>query len=189
MFIRICFIICVFSLTACSSSGPGPKVQYYLLDTASDRSLTTDGASQLAEVRVGAVPDYLNQNALIMMVSEHTLEIARYHKWADRLTDSIARVVEYEYNQALIVSEADSACEQCRSIVLFIEHFYPTADGDVFLTGFYQYNNDQSAPIKKRFNLQGRIQGDGYKAAVVEMRQLLVELSAHIAQEQGITQS
>ena len=179
---RLCLVTAIFLIAACSSSAPAPSMNHYVLDTVRDHS-GSDVEVQLAQVRVLSIPDYLNQNALVMMIDDHKLELARYHTWADRLSDSIAKVVEYEYNAQLAKSANISACESCHQIGLSIEHFYPTSTGDVFLTGYYQYQNENKELIKRRFNLSGAMQADGYQAAVAEMRRLLKELSEQIAAE------
>jgi hypothetical protein len=182
MLSRICFFIAIVLLTACTSTPPPPTMQYYLLDTANSRMSGDDGR-QVAQVRVISIPDYLNQSAMVMMVDEHKLDVARYHSWADRLIDSIARVVEYEYNRRLAALGPLTDCDSCYDIGLSIEHFYPTSEGEVFLTGYYQYESAEQKIIRQRFSLRGKMPADGYQAATVEMRRLLVELSVLIAQQ------
>lgn len=180
MLFRIIVLASVFFIASCSSALPAPKMQYYLLDLAPSQT-SNEPQVQIAQVRVTSMPDYLNQSSLVMMVDTHKMEMARYHSWADRLNDSVARIVQYEYNKRLTESGYNEACEQCYRIALSIEHFYPTSDGDVYLAGYYQYETEQKEVVKQRFNLAGTMQADGYQAAVEEMRRLLVMLSERIA--------
>lgn len=182
MLLRLLLLCLLLSLMSCATVDPSPKMQHYLLDIAPKQNGTSNVA-QIAEVRVISMPDYLNQSSLVMMVGEHRMEIARYHSWADRLNDSVARIVEYEYNQQLVSARANVSCDYCHRISLSIEHFYPTSDGDVYLSGYYQYQNEARDLIKRRFNLKGAMQADGYAAAVVEMRALLILLSQQIAEQ------
>lgn len=169
-------------LGACSNSGPAPEVHRYVLDNTTER-IDDNATAQIAEVRVISIPDYLNQNSLVMMVDNHKLNIAQYHTWADGLNDSIARVVEHEYNKRITATPESQRCERCHKIGLSIERFYPSADGQVYLSGYFQYQNDERETIKRRFNLSGEIQNDGYQGSVAEMRRLLTKLSDQIAKE------
>lgn len=182
MLIRTMLLMSTLILSACAAVAPAPKMQYYLLDVAPTHSGSDPGV-QIAEVRVISMPDYLNQSSLVMMIDEHRMEIARYHSWADRLNDSVARIVTYEYNQQLSQITNIKDCENCYKMALAIEHFYPTSDGDVLLVGYYQYETEQQVLVKQRFNLQGTMQADGYQAAVSEMRALLVILAQKMASE------
>ncbi len=182
MLFRMFVIITALSLSACGAVAPVPTMQHYLLDVAPKQNSGSAGA-QIAQVRVISMPDYLNQSSLVMMVDDHRMQIARYHSWADRLNDSVARIVEYEYNKRLASGVEIKDCQYCYSIALSIEHFYPTSEGDVYLVGYYQYETEQRETVKQRFNLSGKMKADGYQAAVAEMRALLVLLSQQIAEQ------
>lgn len=180
MYNRLSLLAFVILLSACSSSGQAPQMHHYVLDDVAERF--DDNANlQIAEVSVIAIPDYLNQNALVMMVDNHKLEIAQYHTWADSLNDSIARVVEHEYNNLLAASPDTKRCDDCHRIAISVERFYPSSDGKVYLSGYYRYQNNDKEVVKRRFNLSGEIQSDGYQGSVAEMRRLLTKLSEEIA--------
>jgi len=117
------------------------------------------------------------------MTGTHQLEMATNHAWADRLSNSIERVVRYEYSRALQTSTDQNKCTQLCRVSLTIEHFYPSVAGDVFLVGNYSLTQTEGGTINRQFNLQGQIQSDGYIGAVEEMRALLVRLSQQIAEQ------
>jgi uncharacterized lipoprotein YmbA len=178
----IFLLLSAFTVFACTNTAPAPTMQYYLLDTASDKS-SADALEDAVSIELAYLPDYLNQTSLVMLIDEHKMEVARFHSWADRLADSIARVIEYESHRILLERTTPSRCKACYDLRLSIEHFYPSAQGDVFLSGYYEYTDMKEKTRRVRFSIKDEMLQDGYQEAVKTMRQMLVTLSMQITQE------
>jgi uncharacterized lipoprotein YmbA len=167
---------------ACSSTAPSPTMQYYLLDTASDKSMS-DVVNSTVSIELTSLPDYLNQSSLVMLIDDHKMEVARFHSWADRLADSIARVTEYESSLILLERTAPISCRACYNIRLNIEHFYPSLEGDVFLSGYYEYTDMREETRRIRFSIKDEMRQDGYQEAVKTMRNMLITLSEQMMRD------
>lgn len=190
MIIRSCVLLSAFVMFSCTSTVAPPTMQHYLLDTAanhSSSSMTSKSIIKPGDVNEGvrievvSLPDYLNQSSLVMLVDEHKMEVARFHSWADRMDESIESVTEYETNRILLEGNIESVCKLCYDLRLSIEHFYPTSQGDVFLTGYFEYTDALENVKRARFNLRDEMLEDGYQEAVKTMRRMLVSLSEELA--------
>jgi uncharacterized lipoprotein YmbA len=75
-------------LSACSSAPPN---NYYLLSAELNQSATAQSPS----LGVGPVviPEYLNRNSLVYQESENQLQVAKFERWAEPLTDGVTRVI------------------------------------------------------------------------------------------------
>lgn len=182
MILRILLLFSALPLFACTSSTPAPTMQYYLLDTASNKA-PTDAVEDWVSIELISLPDYLNQHSLVMLIDDHKMEVARFHSWADHLANSIVRVAEYESNRILREHTALTSCRACYDLHLSIEHFYPSVQGDVFLSGYFQYTNTQGKTRRVRFSIKDEMRQDGYQEAVRTMRQMLVFLSMQMVQD------
>ncbi|WP_395340762.1 membrane integrity-associated transporter subunit PqiC [Ningiella sp. W23] len=194
MIVRVLSIFLLFSLAACSSVQPLPKTQHYLLDTALSADADTIKVAK-AKVTVVDVPDYLKQSSLVMVNSNNAMQIAQYHRWANRVSDSISSALSADINATLSDSAAYSSCTECIVVNVHIEHFYPTQEGDVHFTGYFQIAEFIGSPnqvvsnditweltdtTKHRFNLQAEMDKDGYGEAVSKMRKLVSQLAKRV---------
>ena len=181
MSIRSFLLLGVLLLQACASisSGP-PEVKLYLLESLPTQ-VSNDAQKQISVGRI-SVPGYLNQSNLVMRHANQRFEIAHYHAWAESLPTSIRRVLREQLNQSVNHYTFVNQCHDCGSLDIEIEHFYPTSDGDVYLSGYYtltaQRANDS---IYRSFTISAQLDADGYDAAVKEMREVIVRLSQQIA--------
>nr|WP_136250235.1 ABC-type transport auxiliary lipoprotein family protein [Ningiella ruwaisensis] len=175
------YIASAIAASGCTSSAPAPQMQHYILDSAADR-LAMTAKVQKVDVRIASIPDYLNTNNLVMQTEDHQMVLARYHAWANRLSDSIASIVAFEVNEQVAGKEWADDCVACQDIALHIEHFYPTSQGDVFLVGHFEYSGLNKEKQRIRFSYAGEMEAGGYASAVKEMRALLLQLSGQISE-------
>lgn len=166
-------------ISACSTTQLAPPINYYLLDTK-PASPGQKLSSNLVQIKAVELPDYLEQPQLIIRENDHRLRIANYHSWADNLGDSIRRVLLSELNSLNQDFSFTNKCDQCRALRISIDHFYPTADGQVVLSGLFESVTVQGDRQVEQFLLSADLKTDGFDNSVSQMRELLSRLSAKI---------
>jgi uncharacterized lipoprotein YmbA len=169
-------------LMGCVTSSPAPESFHYILDNLSASNSQTEApAENLSTIKVLPInlPDYLRQPNLVLKLSDHQVKIANYHYWAEDLTISIQRVVLKELNASTTTSYT-SRCTQCDELAISIDHFYPTEQGDVVLSGSYELVSQDGTTSTNNYSLSKKLSSGGYNDAVATMRILLGDLAQQI---------
>lgn len=169
-------------VTACATSSLPPSISYYVLDESVIVRTTTDRNKQL-QVSLLQMSSYLHQPNLILKDNNHKVNVANFHLWADPLDSSMKRAISNDLMLLNDELEVVRDCSDCISLKIWVDHFYPSTTGQVYLSGAYVLSNITVAPINRRFNLVGTQKRDGYASSVTEMRRLVTELAAQIASE------
>jgi len=178
--LKICLAsAAVLVLGGCVNSEAPPDTFYYVLDPAPQ---TYDAKTNATPYKIKPVvlPDYMNQPNLVLKLSDHQIKITNYHFWAADLRQSVQSVLINELNLINNAASFSNNCGQCTEISVYIQHYYPTEDGDVVLSGNYQINSGQQSQSLHSFSLKNSLQKGGYDEAVAAMRKLLDELAADI---------
>ncbi|MEP0355105.1 PqiC family protein [Paraglaciecola sp.] len=170
-------------LAGCSVTESVPEIQYYLLD-----AMPTEQEIKLSTKQINIppidLPDYLQQPNLVMRGEQQQMHMARYHSWADNLGDSIRRVMAIELSQPTSDTNKANTCSPCVNLYLSIQHFYPTQDGQVILSG--EFTIEQSSQMKKHtqpFFFSQPLKASGYGQSVVQMRKMLSLLANQIKEQ------
>ena len=171
-------VFCLF-LSACSTTSQAPDITYYLFDAepVAQKQKVDKTRVMLNKVRV---PDYLSTNQLVMRDSGHILIKANYHSWADSLDEAIQRALLSDLNHLNDDKEFVSACNDCVSVTVTVEHFYPSSDGKLLLSGSFEVATEKGQNTISRFQLLEELHGDGYANAVKQMRQQVAQLAIQI---------
>lgn len=172
----------IILISGCATSSPAPSIIYYLLDDSREL-INSPKKAKATEVMVllPTLSSYLRQPNLVMKGNKQKVIVANYHLWADPLANSIHRAIKMD-----LISGSDDlllveTCDDCAVIRLVIDHFYPSLDGNVHLTGHYAIHYQQQT-ANHPFSLLRVQTEDGYSAAVADMRVLVKELSHRIKQ-------
>jgi uncharacterized lipoprotein YmbA len=169
-------------LSACSLSGENHQTtNYYLFDANPSKLLAKPSATNimLSEVKL---PLYLNSSNLVMLDQNLNIVPANFHVWADSLDKAIQRALLNDLNASSAAFQFVKRCQQCTSIVLQIDHFYPTSDGQVLLSGhWYIAQSDETIP----FFIEDKLEESGYSNAVLRMRAQIKVLSQQMIE--GLT--
>ena len=176
-------MLAVFCLlvSACGTMKQAPDTTFYLFDAdpLAQQHKATDVRIKLEKINL---PDYLSSNQLVMRKSGHLLIKANYHSWADSLDESIQRALLNDLNSMHAESEFVVWCSPCDSISVTIEHFYPSAEGKLLLSGFFEISKSEGENKLSYFQLEDELILDGYANAVKQMRAQISELAAKINQ-------
>ncbi len=177
---RLVITLMTLSVFACASTEPTSSIKYYVLD-AHPAPIRQSLSDYLIQVLPISVPQYLDQPNLVLRESDQKMRIASYHSWADNLADSIQRVLVNELNRKNTDFSMAYECKDCAALGVLIEHFYPTANGDVVLSGSYTLDVGHGTPHRSHFFFTKALAADGYSEAVKQMRQLLEELAEQLS--------
>lgn len=158
---------------------PTPETKYFVLDLPPSGKLPPQAKNQVFVSPV-RLPEYLNQQQLVVREKDHQIRIAKYHSWAEPLEVSIRRSIAAQLNHKDLGYTFVQACSSCPRLSVDIHHFYPTVDGEVLLTGGYRHDVHGDSQYHP-FHFQADLETDGYAAAVTEMRGLLGQLTDAVA--------
>ncbi|WP_412971699.1 membrane integrity-associated transporter subunit PqiC [Glaciecola sp. MF2-115] len=171
-------VFCLF-LSACSTTKQAPDTTYYLFD-AEPVAQKQKIAKPRVLVNKVKVPDYLSTNQLVMRDSGHILIKANYHSWADSLDEAIQRALLNDLNHLNSEKEFVIACNDCVSVNVTVDHFYPSSDGKLLLSGSFEVATKNDQNTISRFQLLDELHGNGYANAVKQMRQQVAQLAIQI---------
>ena len=178
--------ICVVGiLTGCSTSSERPQTHIYLLEETPKEKVANSSSTAIA-IRLATLPDYLNQNQLVMKQQSNKIAIANYHRWAEDLNQAITKLLIRQLNNRDFGYKFVSECQACPSARITINHFYPTESGDVLLEGHYSLSLKNEIEQNNFFFKTSLNQG-GYDESVEKMRVLLGQLSQDIANTINMT--
>lgn len=176
--VSILVVFCFF-VSACGTMKQAPDITYYLFD-ADPVVQTYKGIETRIKFEKVNLPDYLSGNELVMRESGHVLIKANYHSWAASLDESIHRALLNDLNNMNAKNEFVVWCSPCDSISVTIEHFYPSAEGKLLLSGFYEISKNKGEKKLSYFQLVDELDIDGYANAVKQMRAQISELAVQI---------
>ena len=169
-------------LMSCITTTPAPDITYYLFDAEPiiHKEKTSRSLVELREVKL---PDYLSSNHLVMLDSGHVLIKANYHSWADSLDEAMQRALVNDLNNLSEDNAFVTWCESCKknmSVGVTVEHFYPSIDGKLLLSGYFEIMGLQDENELTRFQLLSDLDSNGYANAVKQMRSQVRSLAERI---------
>lgn len=165
--------IFLFSLmmTLLGCATPKPKVTYYALDYTPIKQVLTPWVK--VDIQL---PEFLKQENIVIESAKSELTFAHYHRWAEPLDEMIERHIS---NQLLLM-QADTKVQKKQVIKLNIERLVGSVSGQVYLSGYWQWNN--STHQRHYFDIIKAQNKTGYQAFVFTTSDLLRELVAQINQ-------
>ncbi|WP_444996386.1 PqiC family protein [Aliikangiella sp. IMCC44359] len=187
----IIFLTVLFTLYGCSSNSVD-KTQYYLLNnnplkTKSINNINHSNTQTQKAIYLNRIvlPDYLLQPRLVMKISTNQLHYAQYHLWAEALESSIPKVIINNLNQnseSYYLTQTNQYSMDHQNLTIQIDHFYPTHESKVILSGQYWLANQNQIPKNATFYFEKQLSQNGYAHAVSSMQLLLDELTQHLSQ-------
>lgn len=171
-------------LWGCSTNTP---VNHYYLLTPPESDATTRQIEAHHTVVLMPVwlASYLQQGSLVMQTKPHELHFSHNHLWGQRLEQGITQAMLNEMNKQGIklISEHETSNDQKHiRLEVHIEHFLPTDNAEVLLSGHYRVIHKDSSKIgEHRFYYTQALKNDGYEHAVGQMRDLIGQLTKDIA--------
>jgi len=127
-----------------------------------------------------------------MLIGENQLHYARYHLWGESLDHGIAKyikqVVNIFGNRENVNKELgdrelrnlDDNNDKTLKLTIEIDHFYPTDQAQVILSGRYWLKNKANKKQVFEFAFKQALSADGYSQAVKQMHALIEQLAKKI---------
>ncbi len=180
-------IQCVL-LVACASTTE--QTHYYTLGLNKTQQTVLEPTNS-ASVRVNLLPiqlaGFLKQGGLVVQVGESEIYTASYHRWAEPLEHSFGRLLlrhlttvsgdHYRFSSARFSQHAGM------ELHLEIDKFHPTDQGNVVLAGRYTVNNKvDNTEVGQTFNIQEKLNLDGYPHTVEKLNIAVLQLARQITQ-------
>ena len=163
----------MFVLLGCSST-PIPEQHLYLLN-AKPATVAADQAFNIG-ISTVTIAAYLRRSELLVQVDEQEIRPARYHGWAEPLTEGVKRymrdALSGEYGSPV---DIDSAYRSgwSQDIAISIDQLHGDLNGQVYLDATYTVAHS-NGNIRRRFTTNIAQGQPGY-AALVEAQQTLLD--------------
>jgi len=183
---------------------PAPAVNYYVLNTPifnqsadlSSHKLAITAQEKTLIIDDIVLPQYLKQPSLVMLVSDNQLHYAHYDVWGESLEQGIKKTLALFLNHQQAEKQLllpRNNIDKNVHLSIEIDHFYPTDQGDVILSGRYWFTIKSSKVNKNiykngalEFYFKQNITANGYSQAVKQMHALLEQLANNINQQKRV---
>lgn len=181
-------------LASCAGSRTTITKNYYVLGLDDVPTTTQPQANgQGFALNRVTLPDYLNERGIAMILTDSRVNIARNALWAEPLQNTIPRLLAHDIKRAcacpVSIDQASADTDEATgNLSIRIDRFGPTEDGMVVLSGEIELSQAGSTGNSRTFYISKDLTGDGYAAAVRNMRELLSELADMVVVE-GAPQS
>ncbi len=183
--LRVPLYFVIFLILGCVNTEPLPNSHYYLLDEPQSTnshfsSPLNDVKNNQVKVNLVTVADYLAQPNLVMKLDNHQITIANYHSWGEDLPSAIQRLIIKDLNARYQHTVFLESCLNCTELSVYVEHFYPSQNGDTIISGSYEIAYDNGVNQRQDFMYKVEQNQPGYLQSVKNMRVLLRKLADSI---------
>jgi len=177
---KLCSVILLSVFLSSCAQSPAPEVNYYLLDTANvtTKNLANNNQQESLLIKKNNIiiddillPQYLKQSSIVMLIGENRLHYAHYNLWGENLAQGVSKLIQQSIGQ---INSPEPI-----HLTIEIDHFYPTEQGSVILSGRYMLTLKKDKKLFK-FTLTQDLHEDGYSEAVKKMQLLIKELAKNI---------
>lgn len=180
------------TLTGCAGQET-PSSRYTLPEPArptNDMAMMNDTATTNADasilvVRPVAVASYLNQEGIVMQMSDIELNAANQNLWAEALGRQLTRRLSQSLSQRLeqtTVVGSGQTTPGARALSVDVESFQGRYDGRAVASGEWQLFDDDRLVIQRRFEVTRPLSEDGYPALVHTLGDVWGEVAEQIAE-------
>lgn len=170
-------LLAAFSLTGCASTS-SEQHQYLLRDQTA-----APHAHPAPMVSIGrlTLPDYLYDDALVLLLNDQEVHHARQHRWAEPPPTAIERYLAQRINARMAMRAALPPAE----VSVDIEELIGNIDGNISLRASYRISDAKGPVRSERYSRQLQQPTDGYSGLVAGHAAILDSLAATIADDLG----
>lgn len=167
-------------LDGCAIKQAGSQTEYYLLSSNSPQS-HNNGNYPAIGINPVHVASYIDNQGIALQTIDNRIHIANQHLWADSPSKAITRVIYSELVSGLqnfnVENNLLAHTEQQLQLSIQVDQFHGTERGLAIFSGYWQLEQDNKILTNTRFNLQKKLEGQGYNALVQALRSLLNQLA------------
>ena len=177
---KLILVIVTLTLSACSSK-PAPEQHLYFLNA----EFAAQPAAQ--DFRYGissvSIAPYLRRSEIMLQVADYELRPARYHRWAEPLTEGVKRVVGASLSSRMMATvdiDPQYRASWTHDISISVQRLHGELDGTVYLDATYAITSENEQK-RKRFSATTTQSGSGYENLVDAQQALLADLANDVA--------
>ncbi len=185
---KLAIVPILMSLLACTSSGPATS--YYALSPSASSAAPIDATQRSIGVGPVKLAGYLQNTAIVSRGEGQRLNISGYHAWAEPLDDAIVRVLSADLAHSLKQKNIwpfpwDMRNRPDLQLKISVDQFDGVRGSEVKLNVQWTLFklDDGSVLAVGREQLGVQADGASYSAYVAAMNQLLVSLTAALADQ------
>jgi len=172
-------LLAMLALGACAGQPVEPR--YFLLRAEApenSRSMAVNADFALSRVMIAP---YIAQRGLLLEVAPGEIRAARHHLWAEPLQDGVYAMllegISAAAAQDLLPATAGATPA---GVVVRIDQFHGTAEGDALLVAQWWVERDGAVEDARLFVQREPLRREGYAALAQAQRELLVQLAQAI---------
>jgi len=174
-------------LVGCSTATPAPHTHYLMRSEAPDRSERVNSRPRVGIRRV-TLARYLDHPGLVLETAPGEVRSARYHEWAEPLSDGLRSLLRAELSRALGADVDDVAARSAHwtyAIDVKVDQFHGTAAGDALLVASWRIDRiakPDGVAAQYRFAQRIPLPRPGYAALAEAQIELARRLASAIAE-------
>ncbi|MCE3025855.1 MULTISPECIES: membrane integrity-associated transporter subunit PqiC [unclassified Salinicola] len=172
----------LFTLAGCAGTPSTPS--RYVLPAAGDVTPVTGVSTPTLVVQPVAISSYLDQEGIVMQLSDIELNSANQNLWADSLGSQLTRNLRQTLTQALpqtLVLGTGSSSDARLSVE--VDRFQGRYDGQAVVSGEWQLREGNRVVRQAPFNVTRPLTADGYPALVRTLGEAWQAVGERIASE------
>jgi uncharacterized lipoprotein YmbA len=185
-------IVCAAGVILAGCAGPGEFTRHYVINAPDQQEAVRPASAQegpIIAVRPVTLPEYLNQNGIVVRDRDNEIERAEFHVWAAPLSEEIARAVAENLSTMLSTDRVTLSAAR-RSIpidytvdieIVNFERGLNTNAVDLLARWVVFRGDEKSMLAMRRSRIQRSVAGSDYRDTVAAMSAAVTALSEEIA--------
>lgn len=163
-----------FLLAGCAVSAPEVK-RYHLRPGPSDTApRLPDRNRPTLTVEAVSVASFLRADGIVYQTGEHTVSVARSHRWVEplprQLQRGLADVLGRRLTSAAVFGESDRAPGASHVLTVHVEAFHGRYDGTARIGGTWTLRDPEGRLVfREAFGTRVALERDGYAALVAAL--------------------
>lgn len=181
-------LLIVLSLAGCGATSQPPK--FYLLNALSSSNQDIGKVPAKLAIGIGpiTIPEYVDRQQIVTRISDHELNLAEFHKWAEPLKDNVPQVLAENLSELLDTDQiATYPWKRNTSIdyqvTVDITRFDTAPDGKAHLIARWHIFAEDTRTVlgHKKSHFKTAVQGTDYVAIVSALNHTISGLSRAVA--------
>ncbi|WP_223160991.1 PqiC family protein [Salinicola aestuarinus] len=185
----VLFTLGTLALAGCASQST-PSSRYTLPEAPGSSAGAVDASDAALVIRPVQVASYLNQEGIVMQLSDIELNAANQNLWAEPLGKQLTRRLGQSLSSRLAGTTVVAAGQSVPGAVelsVSVERFQGRYDGEAVAAGEWQLFDEGRLIAQREFNVTRPLTADGYPALVRTLGDAWREVANEIAQ--GVEQA
>lgn len=163
-----------FLLVGCAVSAPEVKRYHLRLESSDTQPRLPEPNRPILTVRSISVASFLRADGIVYQTDEHTVSVARSHRWVEplprQLQRSLADVLGRRLTSAAVFQEPERAPGSSHTLTVHVEAFHGRYDGTARVGGTWTLRDPEGRLVfREAFGTRLPLERDGYAALVAAL--------------------